>query len=159
MYPMIDSIAGHPHNLQGRVRRRRLIGAISMALALAIASPPAAAEAQNVGTGEATARIVAIEKLAVKDGLVTGEVRNRSNHEVREVQLFIRYTWLWEDERNPGKTDPGTSTYYTLKETIQPGATVNFSYAPSPPLSKIAGGRFDTSVTIAGFSEILPQQQ
>ncbi len=155
---MIDPMAGHPHNLWGLVLRRRLIGAMSMVLALAIASLPAA-EAQNVRTDEETARIVAIEKLTVKDGLVTGEVRNRSNHAVREVQLFIRYTWLWEDERNPGKTDPGTSTYYTLKETIQPGAMVNFSYAPSPPLSKIAGGRFDTSVTIAGFSEIIPQKQ
>ncbi|HEY7556271.1 MAG TPA: hypothetical protein VIH18_15830 [Candidatus Binatia bacterium] len=143
-----------PTNL---ARSMRLIGVGTTVLALAIASLPSVAQSQRVRSGEETARILAIEKLAVYEGVVTGEVRNKSNHAVRDVQLFVRYTWLWEDERNPGKTDPGTSTYHALKETIQPGGQMTFVYTPSPPLPKIAGGRFDTSVTIAGFTEIIPQ--
>jgi hypothetical protein len=143
-----------PTNL---ARSMRLIGVGTTVLALAIASLPSVAQSQRVRSGEETARILAIEKLAVYEGVVTGVVRNKSNHAVRDVQLFVRYTWLWEDERNPGKTDPGTSTYHALKETIQPGGQMTFVYTPSPPLPKIAGGRFDTSVTIAGFTEIIPQ--
>lgn len=146
-------------NLINFPRIIRLSGVVATVLALALTSLPFVARSQNIRSEEEAARILVIERLAVGDRVVSGEVRNKSIHAVRDVQLFIRYTWLWEDERHPGKTDPGTSTYYTLKETIQPGATTNFSYAPSPPLPKIAGGGFHTSVTIAGFSEIIPQKQ
>ena len=143
-----------PTNL---ARSMRLIGVATTVLALALASVPSVAQSQIVRSGEESARILAIEKLAVQESMVSGEVRNKSNHPVRDVQLFIRYTWLWDDERNPGRNDPGTSTYYTLKETIQPKSTINFVYKPSPALPKSSGGRFDTSVTIAGFTEIIPQ--
>jgi hypothetical protein len=133
-----------------------LIGVVVTVLALALTFLPFAARSQNVRSEEETGRILAIDNIVVKDGVVSGEVRNKSNHAVRDVQLFIRYTWLWEDERHPGKTDPGTSTYYTLKVTIQPGAKTAFTYRPSPPLPKISGGHFDTSATIAGFTEIIP---
>lgn len=136
----------------------RLIGVFTMTMALAMVSLPATAQSQKVSSDEETARIVVIEKTAVQNGVITGEVRNKSSHDVREVQLFIRYTWLWDDERHPGKSDPGTSTYYTLNETIQPGQKINFTYKPSPPLPNIAGGRFETSVKIAGFTEIIPQK-
>lgn len=119
----------------------------------------APAHGQKIRSEEETAKILALEKVTVKDGVVSGEVRNLAKHPVREVQLFIRYTWLWADERNPGKTDPGTSTYYMLKETLQPGAKVSFSFTPSPPLPKISGGRFDTSVMISGFTEVIPQKK
>jgi len=135
-----------------------LIGVFAMALGPAIAALPFTAQAQRVSTDEDVARIIGIERLAVQNGEVSGELRNRANHPVRDVQLFIRYTWMWADERNPGKTDPGTSTYYTLKETIQPGAKINFNYKPSPPLPNIAGGRFVATVKIAGFTEIIPQK-
>jgi len=119
----------------------------------------ASAQAQKVRSEEETARILALEKVTVRDGVVSGEVRNKANHPVRDVQLFVRYTWLWDDERNPGNIDPGTSTYYALKETILSGEKIDFTYKPSPPLPKIAGGRFETSVKIAGFTEIIPQKQ
>jgi hypothetical protein len=34
---------------------------------------------------------------------------------------------------------------------------VPFTFKPSPPLTKMAGGHFDTSVAIAGFTEVIPQ--
>lgn len=145
-----------PTNLSCRIR---LIGVFTAVLALALTALPSVARSQNVRSDEETTRILAIEKLAVQDGVASGEVRNKSNHTVRDVQLFIRYTWLWDDERNPGKIDPGTSTYYTLNETVQSGQKINFTYKPSPPLPKIAGGRFETSVKIAGFTEIIPQNK
>lgn len=137
----------------------RWIGVFAAVLALALTALPPSARSQKVRSDEETATILALEKFAAQDGEVTGEVRNKSSHTVRDVQLFIRYTWLWDNERNPGNIDPGTSTYYTLNETIQSGEKINFSFKPSPPLPKIAGGRFETSVKIAGFTEIIPQKQ
>jgi hypothetical protein len=138
--------------------KTRWIGVFAGVLALALTALSPSARSQKIRSDEETARILALEKFAVQDGVVTGEVRNKSIHALRDVQLFIRYTWLWEDERHPGQIDPGTSAYYTLNETIQPGGKINFAYKPSPPLPKIAGGRFDISVKVAGFTEIIPQK-
>ncbi|HEX6769277.1 MAG TPA: hypothetical protein VF208_07985 [Candidatus Binatia bacterium] len=143
-------------NLSAKIRA---VGVFAVMISLALTVLSSVARSQTIRSAEETARILAIEKLAVQDGVVTGEVRNNSIHALRDVQLFIRYTWLWDDERHPGKIDPGTSAYYTLNETIQPGGKINFTFKPSPPLPRIAGGRFDTSVKIAGFSEIIPQKQ
>ena len=140
-------------------RRAMRLGIFVTVVTLALIWLGASAQAQKVRSEEETARILALEKVTVRDGVVSGEVRNKANHPVRDVQLFVRYTWLWDDERNPGNIDPGTSTYYALKETIQSGEKIDFTYKPSPPLPKIAGGRFETSVKIAGFTEIIPQKQ
>jgi hypothetical protein len=137
---------------------KRSTGTLAMALFIATAALPYAASAQQLRNDQDIAPIVVIEQLAIKDGRVSGAVRNKTSHMLRDVQLFIRYTWLWDDERNPGKIDPGTSTFHTLTETIQPGAKLDFTYQPSPPLPRIAGGHFETSVKIAGFTEVIPQR-
>jgi hypothetical protein len=99
--------------------------------------------------------IAIIEKLTVRDGMVSGEVVNRSANRLRDVQLFVRYTWLWDDEMKPGTIDPVTSTFYTLTNEKIPAGRLPFTFTPSPPLPKVAGGHFETSVTIAGFSQVI----
>ncbi|HYA30505.1 MAG TPA: hypothetical protein VEI95_16945 [Acidobacteriota bacterium] len=135
---------------------RRATASALLIATFVLVSPPAVAP-QNITTHEDAARILAIEKLAIDGGTVSGEVYNRSTHLVRDVQLFVRYTWLWHDEMKPGKDDPGTSSYYTLPKEIPAGGRMSFSFKPSPPLTKISGGRYVTSVAIAGFTEVIPQ--
>jgi len=122
-----------------------------------LVNAPTAAWPQNVKNHEEAARVLVVEKLVVKDEMISGEVFNRSTRLVRDVQLFIRYTWLWDDETKPGKQDPGASTYYTLQKEIASGSRLPFTFQPSPPLAKIGGGRYQTSVSIAGFTEVIPQ--
>ena len=114
---------------------------------------------QTVRERAEIAAILAIEKLSVQEGVVSGEIYNRTSHTIRDVQLFIRYTWLWDEEFKPGKDDPGMSIYYTLSQEIPAGGRLPFSYAPSPPLPKASGGRFETTVAIAGYTEIIPQSK
>ena len=115
------------------------------------------ARSQTVRERAEITSLLAIEKLSVQDGVVAGEIHNRSPHMIREVQLFIRNTWLWDEEFKPGKDDPGTSTYFTLPKEIPAGGRLPFTYSPSPPLPKASGGRFETTVAIAGYSEVVPQ--
>ena len=136
---------------------RQQINWLASLLGLALMAWPLALSGQNVCTREDSARVLAVEKLTVTDGVVTGEVLNRSTRLLRDVQIFVRYTWLWDDEQHPGKTDPGTSTYYTLSKEIAPGARLPFTFAPTPPLPKVSGGHFETTVSIAGYTEVIPQ--
>jgi hypothetical protein len=115
--------------------------------------------AQNIRSQEEAGRIVAIDKLSVQDGAVAGEIHNRSSRTVRDVQLFVRHTWLWNNEFKPGTDDPGTSAYHTVAGDIPPGGRMPFKYTPSPPLPKRADGYFVTTVLIAGYTEVIPQSK
>ena len=90
---------------------------------------------------------------------MSGEVLNKSPNLLRDVQLFIRYTWLWDDEKKPGGSDPSTSTLYTLPKEIPAGGRLPFTFSPAPPLPTGTGGHFETSVNIAGFAEVIPQNR
>ena len=68
-----------------------------------------------------------------------------------------RDAWLWDDERKPGKIDPGTSAYHTLTTDIRAGGSLPFTFTPSPPLPKASGGRYEISVTVGGFAQVIPQ--
>ena len=127
-----------------------LFGAILLAL-------PRAAVPQTIRSHQDAARILTIDEVRINDGAVSGEVYNRSTHMVREVQLFIRHTWLWDNEMKPGKDDPGTSSYATLPKEIPAGGKMSFRFMPSPALTKLSGGHYETSVAIAGFTEVIPQ--
>ena len=110
--------------------------------------------AQAIRDREQTARIVSVEKVSVTDGSVSGEVINHSKNALRDVQLLIRYIWLWDNETKPGKNDPSASFYYNLPREIPPGGRASFTFKPSQPLAKASGGHFETSASIAGFSEV-----
>jgi hypothetical protein len=142
--------------LMVKCRERRTI-VTALFVGMVVLTTPHTAMSQRVASREEIASILSVEKIAVANGFVSGEVHNRGPHSVREVQLLIRYTWLWDDERNPGKIDPGTSTYHTLTTEIRAGGNLPFTFTPSPPLPKVLGGRYEITVTIAGFAQVIPQ--
>lgn len=133
--------------------------AAAFLLGAVLLGSPALGTAQQVRSREGLSRTLTIENLQVVDGAVSGEISNRSPYAVRDVQLFIRHTWLWDNETKPGKDDPGRSAYQALTGEISPGGRLSFKYQPSPPLPKKAGGRFETTVAIAGYTEIIPQSR
>jgi len=138
-------------------RRRHFFFHWLTCAAIVLSLSAAAAQAQRVRERDASAKLLTLEKINVVDGVVSGEIVNRSPHMIRDVQLFIRYTWLWDNEMKPGTNDPGTSAYYTLSNEIPAGGRAPFTFKPAPPLPKMAGGHFETSAAIAGFTEVIPQ--
>lgn len=113
-----------------------------------------AAWAQTISDRAAIERIVSIDKVSVTDASVSGEVINRSRNALRDVQLLIRYIWLWDNETKPGKNDPSVSFYYNLPGEIPPGGRASFTFKPSQALARTSGGHFETLASIAGFSEV-----
>lgn len=134
---------------------RTIIAAVFVAIVVLAA--PNKGTAQKVASPENIGAILALEKVSVSNGTVSGEIHNRGPYVVRDAQLLIRYIWLWDDERNPGKNDPSTSAYHTLPSEIRAGGSVPFTFTPSPPLAKASGGRYEVSVTVAGFAQVIPQ--
>ncbi|HEY7323066.1 MAG TPA: hypothetical protein VIE89_36365 [Candidatus Binatia bacterium] len=128
---------------------------------VALALWPKPSFSQTVLSQDQAQRTLTIEKVAAQpDGSVSGEIRNNSKNTVRDVQLFIRHTFLWKNEFHPGKESPSVASYPTISGEIKPGGSLPFKFTPSPPLPKRTDGRFERpSVSIAGFTEIVPQSR
>ena len=116
---------------------------------------------QTVLSQQQANSVLTIEKVAAQpDGTVTGEIRNNSKNTVRDVQLFIRHTFLWKDEFHPGTESPSAAFYPTISGDIAPGGSLPFKFTPTPPLAKRTDGRFEApSVSIAGFTQVIPQSK
>ena len=112
---------------------------------------------QTVLSQQQANSVLTIEKVAAQpDGTVTGEIRNNSKNTVRDVQLFIRSTFLWKDEFHPGNESPSVAFYPTISGEIAPGGSLPFKFTPTAPLPKRKDGRFEApSVSIAGFTQVI----
>gem|GEM_PF-975017 len=115
--------------------------------------------AQTVFSQQQADSVLRLENVAAQpDGSVSGEIRNNSKNTVRDVQLFIRSTFLWKNEFHPGKESPSVASYPTISGEIAPGKSLPFKFTPNPPLPKRTDGRFERpSVSIAGFTQVIPQ--
>jgi hypothetical protein len=111
--------------------------------------------AQTMRSKDESTRTLAVEKVAVKDGAVSGDIHNLSQNTLRDVQLYMRYIWIWDNEFHPGNNDPSTSYVYTVPQEIPPGGRVSFTFSPSPALPKASGGHFMTQVSPAGYTEVI----
>lgn len=77
-------------------------------------------------------------------------------HPIRDIDLLLKYIWRWNDEFHPADNAPGNISVVTLKEQLAPGQTLDFAYAGPPPDAKRADGRFETEISVAGFTVVVP---
>jgi hypothetical protein len=118
---------------------------------------PVSAFSATVLPRDKVAEIVALEDVVIKDGVISGKLVNKSSRPIRDVELLIRHVWIWNSEFRPGKDNRSQAEYYTEKTIINPGKAIPFRYEfPRPPTS--ADGYFLTTVSVAGFTEIIPPE-
>jgi hypothetical protein len=125
-----------------------LLGILSLPLHGATAASPV------VPSSEA-AQTIAINDLTVHEGSVSGTVVNKSSATVRGVQLLLRQTWLWNNERHPGTDSPGRTLPFTFGGDVAPNASAPFTFQ-TPPLPQRSDGRFVTTMDVTGFTEVGP---
>ncbi len=102
-----------------------------------------------------SSKVVTLRNTTVKDGAVSGDLVNKSNRTIRDVQLLIRNIWHWKNEFRPGDDSPGDAVYYTVQREIPPGGSVPFTYNPQTPSTPGPNGNFETTVSVAGFTEVI----
>jgi len=140
--------------------KQRWTRTIFVALLFGLVLWPKASFAQNVASQSQAGSVLTIENLATQGDTVSGVIDNKSPNTVRDVQLFIRYTWLWANEFHPGTNNPSEAFYQTVSGEIAPGGTLPFKFTPSSPLAKRSGGKFaPPSVSVAGFTQVIPQKR
>ena len=119
---------------------------------------PALTAADIVGSAaEQATQNVAVRNVTSQHGVVSGEIVNYSPRTLRDVELLVRHVWHWKNEFRPADDNPGMASYYTVAEEIPPGGSVPFTYMQLSPLPSRADGQFETMVSVAGFTEVIPQ--
>jgi hypothetical protein len=103
---------------------------------------------------ETADQVLALEKISIQDGEVSGELVNRSSQGVYGVDLQVLYSWRWNNDFHPGRDDPGRAEYFRIEKEISPGQRVPFVHKPSPPLPARKDGIFDISIKVIGFTRI-----
>lgn len=142
------------HNFLRASALPRAAATLGIVLTLALHAAPASATGETVVSTSQASAVVDIRDVKTDGGRVSGTLVNRSSRPVRNVQLVIRYAWLWRNERAPGKDNPGRSDFYTVAGEIAPGGSLPFTYRPARPLPKRSDGTFDVSSQVVAFTEI-----
>jgi hypothetical protein len=127
---------------------------VSLSIALLVFQPSAWG-AETLVPGADLGPGVTVRNVAFADGGVTGVVANQSPNVVKNVQILVRYIWLWNDERNPGPDSPGRSDYTTVLGEIPPGSALSFRSVSDPPLPlNRSDGHFTVEAHVVGFTQI-----
>ncbi len=121
----------------------------------ALSAYPALAGAKTSGSIQSpAAEDVVVRDVNAQGDRLSAVVVNRSGWTVRDVRLLIRHTWLWNNERHPGADSPGRASFYTMSETIPPGASAPFEYRSVDPSPPRPDGHFETEVEVVGYTEV-----
>jgi hypothetical protein len=121
-------------------------------LVLLLTATARGADDRLIPASEAS-RMVAVAEARSEGGVVSGVVINNSDEVARDVQLLIRDTWLWNNERHPGENSPGRAEFYILPGPIAPHGNLGFRYQEQP-LPERADGHFTTQVQVVGFTQV-----
>jgi len=107
---------------------------------------------------ETADQVLTMERIAITDGEVSGELVNRSSEGVYGVELQVLYSWRWNNDFHPGRDDPGRAEYFKIEKEISPGQRVPFLHKPSPPLPARKDGTFDITIKVIGFTRIFREK-
>lgn len=142
-----------------KMRQVHLSMVVGAALSFLIWAQPEPVLSATLLPNDKASQVIVIQNTTIKDGTVSGEVVNNSRWTIRAVQLLIRYTWHWKNEYHPGDDSFSDAVYYTLEGEITPGKAVPFTYKRSVPLPSRPDGDFVTTVSVAGFTEVIRQNR
>jgi hypothetical protein len=127
-----------------------------LALSVGIGIQPDFATSATVLPADDASKVIVIHNLVIKDGAVSCDLVNKSDRTIRDVQLLIRHVWHWKNEFRPSDDSPGEAVFHTVEREILPEKTMPFTYNPSTPLPALPDGYFETKVSVAGFTEVVP---
>jgi hypothetical protein len=134
---------------------RRLPIAVAILTVLLATTAVHAAGPDKMVSDDGPDRIVVVRDVTTTPrGGVSGVLVNHSHKQLRDIRLLIHHTWLWKKEMKPGDDSPGRVDYYTVRSELPPEGEIELKYRPEPPLPDRDDGHFDTTVEVAGWTEI-----
>jgi hypothetical protein len=111
---------------------------------LAFTAPAASGEEARVAPLDTT---IVIADVRSTDGVVTGEILNKTDDQLENVRLLVSDEFLWRNERHPGTDNPGNAYSVMVSGPIAPHGSAPFRFERPAPLPERSDGRFATDVS------------
>lgn len=133
--------------------RISFMGVLMTAFLVLLAWSGSGARAATLRTAEEVAKVLEIRNVSFQNDEVSGVLVNKSRYTLREVQLQIRYSWRWKNEYKPLEDNAGDTVWIVVEKEIPAGGHASFEH--KHPLPSRGDGYYDTSVSIAGYTEVI----
>ena len=86
------------------------------------------------------------------DGTIEGELLNTTAQRVTDVQVLVRYSWVWARESNAERDDPSWANTFTFPVDLRPGDSSPLSIPPLRTLEPRDDGKFLISAKVMGYT-------
>jgi hypothetical protein len=131
-----------------------MLALVSFTTLLGLLVTEAAAQSATVLPESAVRQQVEIRDLLDAPERVQGVIVNNTDAVLRNVVLFIAYSWRWNDERNPGQDTMSFGDRIEIAGDVPPGGSAGFAYMPTRMLSDRTDGFYQIDVTVRSFKRV-----
>lgn len=87
-----------------------------------------------------------------EDGTIEGELLNTTAQRVTDVQVLVRYSWVWARESNIEREDPSWANTFTFPVELRPGDSSPLSIPPLRAIEPRDDGKFLISAKVMGYT-------
>ena len=87
-----------------------------------------------------------------EDGTIEGELLNTTADRVTDVQVLVRYSWVWTRESNIERDDPSWANTFTFPVDLKPGDSSPLSIPPLRDIISRDDGKFLISAKVMGYT-------
>lgn len=124
---------------------------IIAALTALVPATSLSAKTIEISDGETDSRIEVKSVALRSDGVVSGQLVNRTAEEIRDIRLLVDVIFHWTDEFHPGEDSPGRSVVLTVAGPLPPNGTLAFDLRPNPAIPARDDGRFEAKAHVMGY--------
>ncbi|MGR8947293.1 MAG: hypothetical protein ACU84Q_04545 [Gammaproteobacteria bacterium] len=86
------------------------------------------------------------------DGTIEGELLNTTAERVSDIQVLVRYSWLWTRESSKDREDPSWANTFTFPVDLKPGDSSPLSIPPLREITNSDAGKFLISAKVMGYT-------
>ena len=87
-----------------------------------------------------------------EDGTIEGELLNTTADRVSDIQVLVRYSWLWLRESAKQREDPSWANTFTFPVDLKPGDSSPLSIPPLREMRDNQQGKFLISAKVMGYT-------
>jgi len=139
--------------MNGQMKRCIHVALASVALSATVHAANIVSETV-VSRTELDKHVLTIEDIA-PNGEINGFVKNTAAQRIDDIDLLVRYGWVWRTPDGHRSNDPSWAEYVHLDANgLEPGAALPFTYRPATPLPKREDGLFVPRVTVVAITKI-----
>jgi len=86
------------------------------------------------------------------DGTIAGELLNTTDKRVSDIEVFVRYSWVWARESSQQRESLSWANTFTFPVDLKPGDSSPLSIPPLRELSHREDGKYLISAKVMGYT-------